>query len=64
MDVGFKLNMKTPKGITGRINHWQVSLWLRKHGHQMAYNHDEGCWTVSKKTSVTKKQWKEFYKIT
>lgn len=63
MDVGFKLNMKTPKGISGRINHWKVSLWLRKHGLQMAYTHGECCWMVSKKTPVNKKQWKEFYKI-
>ena len=61
MDLGFKLNLKTPKGTTGRINHHTVSQWLVKHGLKMVYNRISKMWEIT--TSVTNKQWKEFYKL-
>jgi len=61
MELGFKLTLTTPKGITERFNHSVMSSWLTKHNLQMKFDYEIGAWNVV--GSVTKKQWNELYKL-
>ncbi len=61
MDVGFKLKLKTPKGIIDRIDHHVVSQWLLKHNLKMKFNRIDQMWEIT--TSVTDEEWEELYKI-
>ncbi len=61
MDLGFKLTLNTPNGKTDRINHIMATTWMNKHNLKMKYDYNIGAWNMTSK--VTKKQWKELYKI-
>ena len=57
MDVGFKLKLKTPNGITGRINHHMVSQWLAKHKLKMSFDRIDKVWNIT--PPVNKEQWED-----